>query len=76
MLQLLLLALIMQTHPTTDLVPADAKLEKLAGGMKFIEGPVWIAAPDGGYLVFSDTPSDELKRWDSKGGLTTFRPRQ
>ncbi len=68
--------MLMQTQPTTnDLVPAGANVEKLASGVKFIEGPIWIPGVDGGYLVFSDTPSDELKRWDSKSGLTTFRPR-
>lgn len=54
------------------IVPASAKLEKLATGMKFSEGPVWVAR-EGGYLVFSDIPSDELKRWTPKEGLTTFR---
>jgi gluconolactonase len=51
------------------LVPPDAKVEQLAGGMKFTEGPVWMD----GYLVFSDIPSNELKRWDPKAGLSTFR---
>ncbi|MEK7706457.1 MAG: SMP-30/gluconolactonase/LRE family protein [Verrucomicrobiota bacterium] len=54
------------------IVPARAKLEKIATGMKFTEGPVWVAR-EGGYLVFSDIPSDELKRWGPKEGLTTFR---
>ena len=38
------------------LVPADAKVEKLAGGMQFIEGPVW-----------TDSYSNLLKvmRWKS-----------
>jgi gluconolactonase len=54
-----------------SIVSPDAKLEKLAGGMKFVEGPVWTDA-DGGYLIFSDIPSDELKKWDGKT-LTTFR---
>ena len=54
-----------------QLLPPDAKVEKLAGGMQFIEGPVWTDA-DGGYLVFSDIPANELKRWDRKGSLTTF----
>ena len=51
-----------------QLVSPDAKVEKLAGGMKFIEGPVWY----NGALIFSDIPSNELKRWDGKD-LTTFR---
>ncbi|MBL9199532.1 MAG: SMP-30/gluconolactonase/LRE family protein [Opitutaceae bacterium] len=54
------------------LVPAGAKVAKLAGDMGFIEGPVWVTA-DGGYLIFSDIPNNELKRWSAAGGLTTFR---
>ena len=55
-----------------QLLPADAEITKLAGDMQFVEGPVWIDA-DGGYLVFSDVRANELKRWDSSGGLQTFR---
>lgn len=60
--------------PTTfvQMVAADAKVEKLAGGMKFLEGPAWTSAA-GGYLVFSDIPSNEIKKWTAKDGLTTFR---
>ena len=55
-----------------QLVAADAKVEKLGTGMKFLEGPCWIAA-DGGWLVFSDIPANELKKWTAAGGLTTWR---
>jgi gluconolactonase len=55
------------------LFPKDAAVRKLGGDMKFIEGPVWVAEPGGGYLVFSDIPANELKRWDAKGGVRTFR---
>ena len=58
--------------PLPQHVSPDAKLEKLATGMKFIEGPIW-TNEDGGFLVFSDIPANELKRWDAKNGLTTFR---
>jgi len=61
----------LQTQPNS-LVAPDAKLEKLAGGMKFTEGPVWTDA-DGGYLIFSDIPSNELKKWTAKDGLTIYR---
>jgi gluconolactonase len=54
------------------IVPADAKLQKLAGDMGFLEGPVWINK-DGGFLVFSDIRTNELKRWTAKDGVTTFR---
>src|SRR5687767_15626014 len=54
-----------------QLVPADAKVEKLATGMKFTEGPVWTDA-DGGYLVFSDIPASELKKWTPADGVSTY----
>ena len=40
--------------------------------MHFTEGPAWIDA-NGGYLIFSDIPAKELKKWDATNGLTTFR---
>ncbi len=53
-------------------IAPEAKLERLATDMQFTEGPVWVAE-NGGYLVFSDIPADELKQWTAKGGVTTFR---
>lgn len=53
------------------LVRADATVEKLATGMKFTEGPVWTDA-DGGYLVFSDIPASELKKWSEADGVNTY----
>ncbi|PAW89885.1 MAG: gluconolactonase [Pedosphaera sp. Tous-C6FEB] len=53
-------------------VPANTKVERLGTDMKFLEGPQWVPA-DGGYLVFSDIPSNELKKWTKAGGVTTFR---
>jgi len=55
------------------IVRNDARVQKLAGGLRFVEGPVWVNAPGGGYLVFSDLQANELKRWDAAGGLRTFR---
>src|SRR5688500_7553952 len=54
------------------IVPPDARIEKLAGGFRFTEGPVWTNA-GGGYLVFSDIPANELKKWTRQEGITTFR---
>jgi gluconolactonase len=54
------------------IVPEGAHLVKLAGGMKFAEGPVWIPANDGA-LVFSDLFNSELKRWTRMSGLTSYR---
>jgi gluconolactonase len=52
------------------LFPANAKVERVATGLKFLEGPVWMR---GGFLVFSDIPANQLKRWDAKNGVSTFR---
>jgi gluconolactonase len=54
-----------------QMFPAGAKVERLATGLQFIEGPQWM--PKGGFLVFSDIPANELKRWDVKGGVQAFR---
>ncbi len=59
------------TPPKPDLV-AEPSVHKLAGGMKFIEGPVW-SEKDGGFLIFSDIPGNELKRWTPATGVATFR---
>ena len=48
----------------------DSKLVKLAGGMLFTEGPVWVAK--GEYLLFSDIPANEVKRWSAKDGVSTW----
>lgn len=48
----------------------NARVQRLATDLQFIEGPVWMPQ---GYLVFSDIPANELKRWDATGGVQTFR---
>jgi len=53
-------------------VPANATVEKLAGDLGFLEGTQWVPA-DGGYLVFSDIPNNEIKKWTLAGGVTTYR---
>jgi gluconolactonase len=55
-----------------QVVDAGAQLEKVAGGFQFVEGPAWSAA-GGGYLVFSDIPANEIKRWSPREGVTTVR---
>jgi gluconolactonase len=55
------------------LVPEGAKVEKLAGGMKFTEGPVWMSDTTGDYLLFSDIPTNRLMKWQKGGALREFR---
>jgi gluconolactonase len=52
------------------IVPADAKIEKLAEGFSFTEGPIWFEA---GYLLFSDIPQNEIHKWTPDGKVTLFR---
>jgi len=52
------------------ILAADAKLTKLAGGMNFTEGPVWVEKER--YLLFSDIPANEVKRWSKADGLSTW----
>lgn len=50
-------------------VVPGAKLEKLAGGFKFTEGP----APDAqGNVYFTDQPNDRIHIWSTDGKLSTF----
>ncbi len=56
--------------PSLDsLVSPGTKLEKLATGFKWTEGPVWISA---GYLVFAEIPSNSIRRWSPRGGVSIF----
>ena len=57
------------------IVPPDAKLEKLAGGFLFTEGPVWVPATanTSGYLLFSDPNANTIYRWSADGQVSVFR---
>jgi gluconolactonase len=46
------------------IVPRDAKIEKLAGNLVATNGPVW--ARKGGYLLFSDPPTNIMYKWDPR----------
>lgn len=52
-----------------EIVPAGAKIEKLAAGFKFTEGPVWIRE---GYLLFSDIPNNAIMKWTPAGDVSFF----
>src|SRR5438067_225868 len=53
-----------------DIVPANARIEKLADGFQFLEGPVW--HPDG-YLLFSDPNANNIYRWSPEGQVSIYR---
>ncbi|WP_128547673.1 SMP-30/gluconolactonase/LRE family protein [Larkinella soli] len=53
-----------------QLLAKDAKIEVLATGFDWSEGPVWVK--EGGYLLFSDVPQNTVFRWSEKEGCTPF----
>ncbi len=48
----------------------EAFVERVAGGFKFTEGPVWLTE---GALVFSDIPTARLLKWSPKDGVVLVR---
>ncbi len=54
-------------------VPSNARIEKLAEGFGFTEGPVWANSPEGGYLLFSDPNNNTIYRYESDGQVSVFR---
>lgn len=57
--------------PALDsLIASAAKVEKVADGVTWAEGPVWVKK--GGYLLLSDPPENRMFRWSAKDGLTVF----
>jgi gluconolactonase len=62
---------IVRLDPAIDaIVPRDARIEKVAEGFLFTEGPVWI--PEG-YLLFSDPNANRIYKWAPDGMLSVFR---
>ena len=49
-----------------------AKVERLATGLRWSEGPVWFG--DGRYLLWSDIPNNRLMKWEEEtGAMSVFR---
>ncbi len=68
-------AQVLRTDPAIDaIVPRDAVIEKLAGGFRFTEGPIWVPKTKGskGYLLFSDPYKNVIYRWTQDGALSVF----
>ncbi len=52
------------------IVPLSARIERVASGFLFTEGPIW--HPDG-YLLFSDPNANAIYRWTPDGQVSVFR---
>jgi gluconolactonase len=66
---------VVRLDPALDrIVPANAKLFKLAEGFLFSEGPVWVR--DGGYLLFSDPNANRIYAYsETDAALSVYRER-
>jgi gluconolactonase len=62
---------VVRVDPALDqIVSETARIEKVAGGFAFTEGPIW--ARDG-YLLFSDIPNNVIQKWTPEGKVALFR---
>lgn len=62
---------IVRNSPGLDaLLDANARIEVLASGFLWSEGPVWVK--DGNYLLFSDVPQNTVFKWSEKEGISVF----
>lgn len=49
-----------------------AKVERIASGLRWSEGPVWFG--DGRYLLWSDIPNNRIMKWEEEtGAVSVFR---
>ncbi|MEW4526075.1 SMP-30/gluconolactonase/LRE family protein [Maioricimonas sp. JC845] len=57
-----------------DLIAKDARIEVIASGFVWTEGPVWVPGNDdeAGYLLFSDIPRNSIFKWVEGEGVSLF----
>lgn len=67
---ILLTTVVASAGEKASLVADGAKVEKLAGGFKFTEGP---AVDKAGNVFFSDIPNERIHKWSLAGKLTVAR---
>lgn len=53
-----------------ELIPAEAKIEILASGFTWSEGPLWL--PEQKLLIFSDVPENTIYSWSESAGLNPY----
>jgi gluconolactonase len=53
---------------SSRIIPANAKLERIATGFTWVEGPVWV----NNSLFFAEIPSNSIRRWTPGKGVSIF----
>ena len=62
---------VVRADPRLDkIIPTDAKIEVLASGFVWTEGPVWLK--EEAALLFSDVPQNTIFKYTDKTGVTPF----
>ena len=65
------LGTIHRVDPKFDqLIAPDAKIEVLATGFEWSEGPIWVK--NGSYLLFSDIPRNSIMKWTENDGISLY----
>ena len=63
---------VLRKDPGLDsILTPGTKMERLAGGFQFTEGPVWDR--EDGYLLFSDPNNNLIYRWSPDGQVSVYR---
>ena len=63
---------VLRKDPGLDtILTPGTKIERIAGGFQFTEGPVWDR--QGGYLLFSDPNNNLIYRWSPDGQVSVYR---
>jgi gluconolactonase len=63
---------VLKKNPALDaILTPGTKIERLASGFQFTEGPVWDR--NGGYLLFSDPNNNLIYRWSTDGEVSVYR---
>lgn len=63
-------SIIMNSQKLSEIIPANSKVEILAEGFGWSEGPLWL--PTENKLIFSDIPSNSIFEWTEKGGTKLY----
>ena len=59
-----------RVDPAIDgIVPADARIEQIASGHDFTEGPIYFRE---GHLLYSDVPQNTIYKWTPDGAVSVF----
>jgi gluconolactonase len=63
-------AVIVNDNLIYEVIPENAKIEILAEGFEWTEGPLWLESEN--KLIFSDIPNNAIFEWSTKDGKKLF----